>query len=84
MILVWAPKWAPDPSSAQNNIIGTLVLASGYFVWGRRPNREPVDDIAAADVAEDSELSGVEHDPTDGLVIRSIAVLPADANYCVR
>ena len=57
-------------------IIGALVLALGYFVWERQSNREPVDDIDAINVAEDAELSGVEQGPAEGLVVRSIAVLP--------
>ncbi len=57
-------------------IIGALVLALGYFIWERQSSRGPVDDIDATNVAEDSELSGDEQDPADGLVVRSIAVLP--------
>jgi len=57
-------------------IIGTLVVALGYFVWERQSNREPVADVETADVAKDSETSVVEQDPADGPVVRSIAVLP--------
>jgi len=57
-------------------IIGTLVLALGYFVWERQSNQELVDDIDTADVAKDSELAGVGQGPADGRVVRSIAVLP--------
>lgn len=57
-------------------IIGALVLALGYFVWGQQSNLEPVDNIDAVDVAEESVPSGVEQDPARSPVARSIAVLP--------
>jgi len=57
-------------------IIGTLVLALGYFAWERQSNRGPVDDIDTADVVEDAKPSGAGKSAADGRVVRSIAVLP--------
>ena len=57
-------------------IIGTLIVALGYFVWERQSNVGSVDNIEVADVAEQSDPSDVEQDSTNGPVVRSIAVLP--------
>jgi len=51
-------------------IIGALVLALAYFIWERQPN------VKETNVAEQSDVADVEQDPTDGAVIRTIAVLP--------
>ena len=51
-------------------IIGTLVLALAYFIWERQSN------VEETNVAEQSDVADVAQDPTDGAVIRTIAVLP--------
>lgn len=51
-------------------IIGTLVLALGYFVWERQAGVEPVDASGEANLANSAPASD------DGPAVRSIAVLP--------
>lgn len=51
-------------------IIGTLVLALGYFVWERQSGVEPVDASGEANLANSAPATD------DGPAVRSIAVLP--------
>ena len=57
-------------------IIGTLVVALGYFVWERQSTPKPNPVIHVADVTQGAEPPDVKEDPVDGTVVRSIAVLP--------